>query len=105
MTYLLVLQVVSCLRLTGGCCVLGSIAHAMAYPIKSQAHNVSAAQVCLRWIVQQGHALVTASAKRAYDIEVSPPPLYPRGTHSSFLLLALPWATDHSAQCHARSGN
>ena len=48
----------------------GSILHIPAVKKIAQAHGVSAAQVCLRWIVQQqGHALVTASAERAYDVE------------------------------------
>jgi 2,5-diketo-D-gluconate reductase A len=33
------------------------------------AHNRSAAQVLLKWIVQQGHALATATVKRAYMLE------------------------------------
>lgn len=33
------------------------------------AHNVSAAEVGMRWILQQGMTLVTASAKAEYDIE------------------------------------
>lgn len=32
-------------------------------------HNVSAAQVALAWIVQQGHALVTSSNVLEYDKE------------------------------------
>jgi len=32
-------------------------------------HNVSSAEVAMRWIVQQGHAIVTASAVAAYDVE------------------------------------
>jgi diketogulonate reductase-like aldo/keto reductase len=33
------------------------------------AHNVTSAQVGMRWITQQGHVLVTASSRKDYDIE------------------------------------
>ena len=33
------------------------------------AHQVSAAQVALRWVVQQGVVAVTASTERSYDLE------------------------------------
>ena len=35
----------------------------------ASAHNVSGAQVGLKWIVQQGHTFVTASGESAYDVE------------------------------------
>ena len=33
------------------------------------AHNVTGAQVALRWLVQSGHPFVTASGLTAYDVE------------------------------------
>ena len=33
------------------------------------AHGVSAAEVGMRWVLQLGHALVTASSEAAYDVE------------------------------------
>eukprot|EP01048_Picozoa_sp_COSAG05_P011946 COSAG05_NODE_1163_length_5656_cov_2.387979_6_plen_174_part_00 len=35
----------------------------------ARAHNKSAAQIALRWVVQQGIVAVTGSTKAAYDIE------------------------------------
>ena len=35
----------------------------------ASAHNRSAAQILLRWVVQQGHALATATVKRSYMLE------------------------------------
>lgn len=35
----------------------------------AKSHNVSAAEVGLRWILQQGMTLVTSSAKVEYDAE------------------------------------
>lgn len=34
-----------------------------------QAHNVTGAQVALRWLVQSGHPFVTASGLTNYDAE------------------------------------
>lgn len=35
----------------------------------AKGHNVSAAEVGMRWILQQGMTLVTASSKAQYDTE------------------------------------
>jgi hypothetical protein len=35
----------------------------------AKAHNVSSAEVGMRWIVQSGHPLVTASAEKEYDVQ------------------------------------
>ena len=43
--------------------------HAMlCYQAVAAAHNKSAAQVALRWVVQQGVVAVTASAKAEHSI-------------------------------------
>ena len=44
----------------------------LADPVVKQiaaAHNLTAAQIGLRWVAQLGHTMVTASASKQYDSE------------------------------------